>query len=174
MCRRVNGRRRRRRSGHGEFDGVQFLAHVSHDQPLIDPVDFLSRVVDQLHHFGLWHALLGVARDERDARAIKREMRQIQGVVLLEKLCSPLKALGAPIGIRLFSRTCGKPGRKYEDAVKAFQPYDSTKEINDDARKAAASLVAEGKQNSRRRTFIYVNNRLEGNALATIAAMLDK
>jgi hypothetical protein len=74
---------------------------------------------------------------------------------------------------RIAARFLLKPGRKYEDAVMAFQPYDSTKEINDDARKAAASLVAEGKQNSRRKTFIYINNRLEGNALATIAAMFD-
>ena len=39
-----------------------------------------------------------------------------------------------------------KPGRKYEDAVKTFQPYDRVKEINEDARKAGASLVEEGKQ----------------------------
>jgi hypothetical protein len=44
---------------------------------------------------------------------------------------------------RIAARFLLKPGRKYEDAVKAFQPYDSTKEINDDARKAGASLVAE-------------------------------
>ena len=74
---------------------------------------------------------------------------------------------------RTAARFLLKPGRQYEDAVKAFQPYDSTKEINDDARKAGASLIEEGKQNPRRKTFIYINNRLEGNALATIAAMLD-
>jgi uncharacterized protein YecE (DUF72 family) len=74
---------------------------------------------------------------------------------------------------RTAARFLLKPGRKYEDAVKAFQPYDSTKEINDDARSAGASLIEEGKQNPRRKTFVYVNNRLEGNALATIAAMLD-
>jgi hypothetical protein len=74
---------------------------------------------------------------------------------------------------RIAARFLLKPGRKYEDAVKAFQPYDSTKEINDDARNAGASLVEEGKQNARRKTFIYVNNRLEGNALATIAAILE-
>jgi hypothetical protein len=66
-----------------------------------------------------------------------------------------------------------KPGRKYEDAVKTFQPYDSTKEINEDARKAGAALIKEGTQNPQRKTFIYVNNRLEGNALATIAGMLN-
>ncbi len=67
-----------------------------------------------------------------------------------------------------------KPGRKYEDAVKAFQPYDKTQEVNEEAREAAASLIDEGARcGPRRKTYIYVNNRLEGNALSTIDAMLS-
>lgn len=66
-----------------------------------------------------------------------------------------------------------KPGRRYEQAVKAFQPYDSVKEVNADARAAGMALIAESLQyEPRRKTYIYVNNRLEGNALETIAAML--
>lgn len=65
-----------------------------------------------------------------------------------------------------------KPGRKYEDAVNAFQPYDKTQEVNQEARQAGARLVQEGTTSPGRKTFIYVNNRLEGNALATIEAML--
>jgi hypothetical protein len=66
-----------------------------------------------------------------------------------------------------------KPGRKYEDAVKSFQPYDKTKEVNAPARQAGAALIGAGKMNPDRKTFIYVNNRLEGNALETIKAMLE-
>jgi hypothetical protein len=67
-----------------------------------------------------------------------------------------------------------KPGRKYEEAVKTFQPYDRVKEPNPEAREAGKTLIAEGKKAaSRRETFIYVNNRLEGNALETIDAMLE-
>jgi uncharacterized protein YecE (DUF72 family) len=67
-----------------------------------------------------------------------------------------------------------KPGRKYEEAVKAFQPYDRTHEVNDEARKAGAALILEGKGfEPRKKTFIYVNNRLEGNALETISAMIE-
>jgi hypothetical protein len=67
-----------------------------------------------------------------------------------------------------------KPGRKYEQAVKAFEPYDSIKEKNPEARAAGKALIEEGKAaGPKRRTFIYVNNRLEGNAIATIAAMLE-
>jgi len=43
-----------------------------------------------------------------------------------------------------------KPGRKYEAAVKAFQPYDKTKEVNDEARKAGADLINEGKGGRRK------------------------
>lgn len=66
-----------------------------------------------------------------------------------------------------------KPGRKYEEAVKSFQPYDQTKETNQEARNAGASLIQEGKKKAKRKTFIFVNNRLEGNALQTIRAMLE-
>jgi hypothetical protein len=68
-----------------------------------------------------------------------------------------------------------RPGRKYEDAVKAFQPYDKTQEVNAEARKAGAGLIVEGERfESHRKTYIYVNNRLEGNALETISAMLEQ
>jgi uncharacterized protein YecE (DUF72 family) len=67
-----------------------------------------------------------------------------------------------------------KPGRQYEEAVKAFEPYDSIKEQLPEARAAGRALIAEGKAGGpKRRTFVYVNNRLEGNALGTIAAMLE-
>jgi uncharacterized protein YecE (DUF72 family) len=67
-----------------------------------------------------------------------------------------------------------KPGRTYEEAVRQFQPYEQVKEANQEARQAGAALIAEGAQYAgRRKTYIYVNNRLEGNALETISAMLE-
>ena len=67
-----------------------------------------------------------------------------------------------------------KPGRKYEAAVKAFQPYDKTKEVNHEARKAGADLIKEGTAvGAKKKTLIFVNNRLEGNALETISAMME-
>ena len=73
----------------------------------------------------------------------------------------------------LAARFLLKPGRKYEEAVKTFQPYDKVQEPNPDAREAGRALVAEGKAGGpERQTFIYVNNRLEGNALQTIEAMV--
>jgi hypothetical protein len=67
-----------------------------------------------------------------------------------------------------------KPGRKYEEAVKQFQPYDKTMEVNEEVRQAGARLMMRGEQSEpRTKTYIYVNNRLEGNALNTIDAMIE-
>lgn len=76
----------------------------------------------------------------------------------------------------LTARFLLKPGRKYEDAVKSFQPYNETKEVNDEARTAIAQLIklalaASG--GNMVRALIFINNRLEGNALNTIAAVLE-
>jgi len=58
--------------------------------------------------------------------------------------------------------------------VKTFQPYDKVKEQNPEARAAGKELIAEGKAaGPERKTFIYVNNRLEGNALSTVVAMMQ-
>lgn len=67
-----------------------------------------------------------------------------------------------------------KPGRKYEDAVKTFQPYDKIREVNDEARQAGAKLIKHQKTNPQGKTLIFVNNRLEGNALETITAMIHQ
>jgi uncharacterized protein YecE (DUF72 family) len=75
---------------------------------------------------------------------------------------------------RVAARFLLKPGRRYEEAVGLFQPYDRVKEQNPDARQAGKTLVAEGQAaGPDRKTFIYVNNRLEGNALETISAILE-
>ena len=76
---------------------------------------------------------------------------------------------------RLAARFLLKPGRKYEEAVKTFQPYDRVKEQDPQARAAGKALIAEGKKAGIGwKTFLFVNNRLEGNALETINAMLEQ
>lgn len=69
-----------------------------------------------------------------------------------------------------------KPGRTYEQAVQSYSPYDTTKEVHEEARQAGAELIRQRREAARERptrpTFLFVNNRLEGNALHTICAML--
>jgi len=55
--------------------------------------------------------------------------------------------------------------------VKTFSPYKETKEVYPAARQAAADLIKRMKE-KKRKAFIYVNNRLEGSALRTIAAVV--
>ncbi len=66
------------------------------------------------------------------------------------------------------------PGRKYADAVAAFSPYDRVKEVNLELRLAGAELVKKGKEaGAKKKTLIFINNRAEGNAPETIAAILE-
>jgi uncharacterized protein YecE (DUF72 family) len=67
-----------------------------------------------------------------------------------------------------------KPGRKYEEAVKKFEPYQKVLEQNSDAREAGRTLVCVGTDAAGCEIYVYVNNRLEGNALETIDAMLEE
>jgi CO dehydrogenase nickel-insertion accessory protein CooC1 len=66
------------------------------------------------------------------------------------------------------------PGRKYEEAVSTFKPYTKIKEIDREARIAARGLIADAiAAGPKQKTMLYVNNRLEGNALQTIDVMLE-
>ena len=68
-----------------------------------------------------------------------------------------------------------KPGRKYQEAVDQFSPYDRLQEPLPEARAAAAELIRRGSADGQpKRTFVYVNNRLEGNALLTIDAVVEQ
>jgi uncharacterized protein YecE (DUF72 family) len=102
------------------------------------------------HVFNSWNAMPAV-----------KEQMEIEGSRTNPNLCA--------------ARFLLKPGRNYEEAVKTFQPYAKIQEPYPEARAAGKKLIAEGKQDgAKKKTFIYVNNRLEGNALGTINAMLSE
>ena len=67
-----------------------------------------------------------------------------------------------------------RPGRAYQQAVNSFQPYGETKEKNPEARAAIKALIKRGTAApTPRPSYVFVNNRLEGNSPNTIAATLD-
>jgi uncharacterized protein YecE (DUF72 family) len=66
------------------------------------------------------------------------------------------------------TRALLRAGRNYEQAVKQFSPYAAIQDPNPPARAAIRSLIAQG-----RAAYIFVNNRFEGNAPATIEAIAD-
>ncbi len=65
------------------------------------------------------------------------------------------------------------PGKTYERTIQDFEPFDSIKKVDGDARAAAAELIAEGTEAPMRRTYLFINNRLEGSAPWTIKAMVE-
>lgn len=69
------------------------------------------------------------------------------------------------------ARALLRQGRPYEQAVESFAPYRELRDPNPETRRALRDLIAR----SRRRNqpaYILVNNRLEGNAPATIEAIV--
>ena len=70
-----------------------------------------------------------------------------------------------------------RPGRNYEDAVRRFQPYDRLQDPYPEGRKPVCRLlgrVAKRDAEVPRVVYVYVNNRFEGSALQTIAAILSE
>jgi hypothetical protein len=70
------------------------------------------------------------------------------------------------------SRALMNPGRTHEQTVLRFAPYGSVQEPNLEVRDSLGKLLVRSKQRGEP-TFIYVNNRLEGFAPGTIAAVVD-
>ncbi len=66
-----------------------------------------------------------------------------------------------------------RKGRPYEKAVETFQPYDRIQEPNDGARRGMR-LIAQRAMHDRKDAFLFVNNRLEGNAPSTIEAVIEQ
>jgi uncharacterized protein YecE (DUF72 family) len=71
------------------------------------------------------------------------------------------------------SRALLRRGRPYEQAVKLFSPYTKIQDPNPKVRAALRDLIERARE-SRRTAYIYVNNRLEGNAPATIMAVVGE
>lgn len=63
-----------------------------------------------------------------------------------------------------------RPGRRYADAVKLFEPYDRIREPQPEVRHDLLRLIAEALRR-RIEALMLVNNRLEGNAPGTIRAL---
>ena len=70
------------------------------------------------------------------------------------------------------ARALLRPGRAYEDAVAMFTPYDQIRDENPEARESLRALIRRMRE-ERRAAYIFVNNRLEGNAPETIRAVVD-
>ena len=73
----------------------------------------------------------------------------------------------------LVSRALLRRGRVYEDAVGLFQPYREIQDENPEARESMRVLIGRAREN-KQFLFLFVNNRLEGNAPLTILSLVDR
>ena len=63
-------------------------------------------------------------------------------------------------------------GRVYENAVETFAPYTEVKDPNPEARESMRVLIGRAREN-KQFLFLFVNNRLEGNAPTTILSLVE-
>jgi uncharacterized protein YecE (DUF72 family) len=66
-----------------------------------------------------------------------------------------------------------RKGRSYEAAVKTFEPYKLIQEPNEGAREGMKEIANKARK-KRIPAFLFVNNRLEGNAPGTIEAVVEE
>ena len=66
------------------------------------------------------------------------------------------------------------PGRSFEWARERFEPFNRICEIDPSARESFPRLIEAALRDPARRAFVYIGNDLEGNALHTIADVLEK
>jgi uncharacterized protein YecE (DUF72 family) len=64
-------------------------------------------------------------------------------------------------------------GRDYEKAVQSFEPYREIQQPSEGARDGMRQIVEQALK-SKKSAFVFVNNRLEGNAPSTIEAVVDR
>ena len=72
----------------------------------------------------------------------------------------------------LVCRALLRRGRPYEDAVAMFSPYTEVKDPNPEARESMRVLMGRAREN-KQFLFLFVNNRLEGNAPLTILSLVE-
>jgi uncharacterized protein YecE (DUF72 family) len=70
------------------------------------------------------------------------------------------------------ARALLRRGRPYEEAVAKFTPYARVQEENPETRQALRLLIAQARRRHEP-SYIFVNNRLEGNAPETIEAVTE-
>jgi uncharacterized protein YecE (DUF72 family) len=79
---------------------------------------------------------------------------------------------GSISGPFIVARALLRPGRTYDEAVDAFAPYDRIREPNPKLRRDLVRLV-EAAVKTRVPAYLLVNNRAEGSAPLTIAAVAE-
>src|SRR5207248_709604 len=137
--------------------------------------------------------LLPIPRPGRLAAALRRDTRfvalRLQGPRGDHRRClaqpRPVRPPGWP-GQRVVPRRravrprvrpgagpVSRPGRTYRQAATRFEPYRAAQEPDPPTRDALRRIVADSRR-AGKPAFVFVNNRLEGNAPSTIEAVAER
>jgi uncharacterized protein YecE (DUF72 family) len=90
----------------------------------------------------------------------------------MPELAAQIKLDGAFTAGFTLTRALLRQGRTYEQAVTKFSPYKDITDPNPSARESIKTLIRRARA-ERQEAYIFVNNRLEGNAPATIQAIVE-
>ena len=84
-----------------------------------------------------------------------------------------IRMVGSETADFVTARFLLRPGKSYQQAKTGFKPYKEIKEPYPEGRSALKELLDRSCFSRTRKRYIYVNNRLEGSAPLTIAAVLE-
>jgi len=102
-----------------------------------------------------------------------------RGVAHVYSAWSHMPELGRQIAIPgsattdfMVCRALLRHGRKYQNAVASFSPYTEVRDPNPEARESMRLLIGRARE-EKKFFFLFVNNRLEGNAPLTILSLVN-
>ncbi|HXO83959.1 MAG TPA: DUF72 domain-containing protein [Gemmatimonadales bacterium] len=156
----------------------EFQAMRGKDLP--DPLQWADQLDDFFKQLPRDHRYAVELRNPELLTGLHGEVLKRHGVAHVFNSWTEMPSIGEqldstwtlPAGFTV-ARALLKPGRRYADAVKQFQPYDRVQEPLPDLRRDLVRLVGAAQQR-RIEAFILANNRAEGNAPGTIRAVAKK
>ncbi|MCB1233102.1 MAG: DUF72 domain-containing protein, partial [Verrucomicrobiae bacterium] len=111
------------------------------------------------------------------------EMLARHGVAHVYNQWTRMPAVSDQIGLHplednpfIIARYLLTPGRSFDWAREQFEPFHQLREIDPDARESMVSILRHAIHGNpdRKPTFLYVGNELEGNALHTLADVIEQ
>jgi hypothetical protein len=91
---------------------------------------------------------------------------------LMPSLAEQLEIEGAFTAPHSVARALLRPGRAYADSVAMFSPYREVKDPYPEGRESLRQVIRTSMDRARS-LYIHINNRLEGNAIETIRAIVE-
>ncbi len=153
----------------------EFQAMRGKDLP--DPLQWADQLDDFLGQLPRDYRYAVELRNSELLTGLHGEVLKRHGVAHVFNSWTEMPPIGAQIDLGwtfpatfTVGRALLKPGRRYSDAVKQFQPYDRVQEPLPDLRRDLVRLVSEAHRR-RVEAYILANNRAEGNAPGTIRAV---